>query len=144
MVEKGTDLVLIKNVQKNNCFSRFARKETLKPLLQSVLKILKSPGGADRNIRIKKYISEIKYSPEEIQINLFYNRHQDDDSTFLGGDSLRAVDLRLGAWNSEQAMGGVNVVSNLSDLEKVRNKDFGVPTENRTLINGLKSRCPNR
>lgn len=41
---------------------------SLKPLLKEILKIIKQPGGAERNLKIKKYISEIKYSPLKVYL----------------------------------------------------------------------------
>ena len=99
--------------------------ESLRRLLLAVLKIIHSEKGASRNLKIKKYISEIIYSPEEIKIefkteSLFDSsadlstmtadrrQSQDESSGLL---SLPDYAERDSARLSGQALGGVSAVS---------------------------------
>jgi len=119
---------------------------SLKPLLKEILKIIKQPGGAERNLRIKKYISEIKYSPEEIKIE-FKTESLFDSSAdlstrtaarrlsqdeFSGLVSLRTGDGRVMAGSRPQALGGVQQVDCFLDCEKVSNLKTGGEGEIRT------------
>ncbi len=107
-------------------------KETLKPLLKEILKTIKQPGGAERNLRIKKYISEIKYSPEEIELELNYPSYSVEDAENLGVENLRGGAMRVSAGNTEQVMGGGVTRNNSDSLLKVCNENHGGEGEIRT------------
>jgi site-specific DNA recombinase len=102
-------------------------KETLKPLLKEILKIIKQPGGAERNLRIKKYISGIKYSPEEIELELNYPSCSVEDAENLSVENLRAGALRSCAGSSEQVTGGVQQGTGWDSSLKVCSRDSGGP-----------------
>jgi len=115
-------------------------KETLKPLLKEILKTIKQPVGSERNLKIKKYISGIKYSPEEIELNIKYYRFIDERSSSAGVDSLRTGDSRIMAGSRTQALGGEKHADYSSDLGKVCNLKGGGP---KTPLKTFKIIIPN-
>ncbi len=130
--------------------------ETLKSLLKNVLKIIKFEKGASGNLKIKKYISEILYSPEEIKI-IFNNSSLLDSSTSLSSmsadrrlsadesrvvENLRAEDLRISAGTREQMLGGVGSESVLDGSSQGSILNDGCRRRIRTPTDGARVRCP--
>ncbi len=93
--------------------------KNLKTALIEIIKIIKEPRRAERNLKIKKYIKEIKYSPEEIELKLFYKDSYDDIGNQKGKVSWRVGDPRFSEGNSEPAGAG------LGSSKKVVNKNSG-------------------
>ena len=58
-------------------------KEIFKNHLKKIIKTIQTPGGTERNLIIRKQISEILYSAEEIKLNIKYSSSLSDSSADL-------------------------------------------------------------
>ena len=81
----------------------------------------KATAGKERNKEIKKYIKEIIYSPEEIEIQLYYRNYSVEDATsassaqaLLGVEKCRAEDPPESAGDCE-ALGVGSDINNEFD-----------------------------
>ena len=84
--------------------------DTIQFLLSSLLSLLARQKGIERNLLIKKFIKDIIYSKEEIQINLYY-------STDFTSQNSSALPLKDG-WEGLKGKRG-NYPLKLSDFEFV-------------------------
>ncbi len=70
--------MIIYNKQKVKCFFYlFLSSQTLQNILKIFLKSLAQQKGIERNLLIKKFIKNILYSKDQIQINLYYSKDFD-------------------------------------------------------------------
>jgi hypothetical protein len=77
---------------------------------------MKSPRVGERNLEIKNYISEIIYSPEEIQIRLNYSGSSDDSRRNLKNEFTQDGNLFYGV--GSRAAAGIGVDRFHSDISK--------------------------
>ena len=100
----------------------------------------------ERNLKIKKYISEIIYSPKEIKIYINYSslldsstslstmmgdrRHDTDESRVV--ENLRAEVPRINVGTCEQVMEGFTGLPQGEGFDSVRKDNVGSPEKTRT------------
>ncbi|MFH1317544.1 MAG: hypothetical protein ABIH71_00825, partial [Candidatus Omnitrophota bacterium] len=51
--------------------------------LEELVKNVESKKGIEKNLRAKKYINRIEYSPQEISISLYYKRSLSEQELYL-------------------------------------------------------------
>ncbi len=66
-------------------------------ILKNLLQELAKGKGTAKNLTAKKYLEEIKYSPQEIQLIIKYRQFIDDTTALKGVENLRAGDPRFSA-----------------------------------------------
>ena len=104
--------------------SKYSSK-TLEILLKTFLKEVSSGKGVKKNLITCKYIKEIKYSPEEIQINIIYPLSAVDKADVLGWGKLRAKDRSIVAGKCEQVMEGLTGLPQGEGFDSVRKDNSG-------------------
>ncbi len=112
--------MIIYNKQKVKCFFYlFLSSQTLQNILKIFLKSLAQQKGIERNLLIKKFIKNILYSKDQIQINLYYSKDFDAfkkfNPSFRGWVGWRQKEKGISVSFSENPQ---FVMSNLAPLSK--------------------------